>query len=152
VAQKWYADPTRWSQQLVVGGLASWSKAPTPAVAPAGKPLPAVQVTDVKMGIDSLSFHVNRTGVPVEVGISYFPNWRATGAAGPWRAEPNLRVVDPTSHDVTLTYGSSSADYLGLILTLLGILVLVELVRRRPFSAAWSPLARRRGRRRGSDR
>jgi hypothetical protein len=151
VAQKWYADPTRWSQQLVVGGLASWAKAPTPSAAPAGRPLPPVRVTDVKMGIDSLSFHVSRTGVPVTVGISYFPNWKATGAAGPWRAEPNLMVVDPTSHTVTLTYGSTKADYLGLILSLIGILALVELVRRRPFSAAWSPLARLRGRRPGSE-
>jgi hypothetical protein len=151
VAQQWYANPTRWSQQLVVGGLASWSKAPTPSAAPAGRPLPAVRVTDVKMGIDSLSFHVNRTGVPVAVGISYFPNWKATGADGPWRAEPNLMVVDPTSHNVTLTYGSTKADHLGLILTIIGILVLVELVRRRPFSAAWSPLSLRRGRRRGSE-
>jgi len=151
VAQKWYADPTRWSQQLVVGGLASWAKAPTPADAPAGRPLSAVRVSDVKMGIDSLSFHVNRTGVPVAVGISYFPNWKATGAAGPWRAEPNLMVVDPTSHNVTLTYGSTTADHLGLILTIVGILVLVELVRRRAFSAAWSPLTLRRGRRRGPE-
>ena len=44
-------------------------------------------------------------GTPVEVRVSYFPNWKASGADGPWRVAPNLMVVVPTSHDVTLTYG-----------------------------------------------
>ncbi|MGH9018071.1 MAG: hypothetical protein ACRDY1_10035, partial [Acidimicrobiales bacterium] len=151
VAQKWYADPSRWSQQLVVGGLSSWSRTTTPSRPPAGRPLPAVHVTDVKMGIDSLSFHVDRTGVPVVVGISYFPNWHVTGAAGPWRAEPNLMVVDPSSHTVTLTYGATAADHLGLLLSIVGVLVVVELARRRSFLAGWSPLGRRRGPRRGRE-
>jgi hypothetical protein len=101
----------------------------------------------VKVGIDTVSFHVDRTGVPVVIGVSYFPNWKATGAAGPWRAEPNLMVVDPTSHNVTLTYGSTGADHVGLVLTLVGLLVVAELVRRRSLAAGWSPLrplARRR--------
>jgi hypothetical protein len=148
VAQKWYADPARWDQQLVVGGPAGWDRTATPATPPVGHPLPPVKVTDVKVGIDSLSFHVDRTGVPVMVGISYFPNWQATGATGPWRAEPDMMVVDPTSHQVTLTYGSTSADRVGLVLSLVGLLVLAELVRRRSLQSGWSPLwsrARRRG-------
>jgi hypothetical protein len=148
VAQKWYASPGRWSQQLVVGGLASWTRTATPDEAPAGRRLPATTVSDVKVGIDSLSFHVSRTGVPVAVGISYFPNWKASGAEGPWRAEPNLMVVDPTSHEVTLTYGSTGADHLGLILSVLGVLVVAELIRRRSLAAGWSPLGNRS--RRGS--
>ncbi|HXQ62668.1 MAG TPA: hypothetical protein VN796_10060 [Acidimicrobiales bacterium] len=140
VAQKWYADPARWNQQLVAGGPASWTRTARPSSPPPGRPLPAVHVSDVKVGIDTVSFHVDRTGVPVAVGVSYFPNWQATGATGPWRAEPNLMVVDPTSHDVTLTYGSTGADHLGLVLTIVGILVLVVLIRRRWLVAGWSPL------------
>ncbi|MBV8464182.1 MAG: hypothetical protein JO368_12870 [Acidimicrobiales bacterium] len=41
---------------------------------------------------------------------------------------PNLMVVVPTSHDVTLSYGRSGADYLGDFLTVLGILALAALV------------------------
>jgi hypothetical protein len=152
VAQKWYADPARWDQQLVTGGPASWARTSTPSDPPAGQPLPAVQVTDVKVGTDTLSFHVSRTGVPVAVGISYFPNWKVTGAAGPWRSEPNLMVVDPTSHDVTLTYGSSGADDLGLVLTVVGLGVVVVLYRRRSFVTGWSPPAGRAGRRWGGRR
>jgi uncharacterized membrane protein len=63
----------------------------------------------------------------VLVKISYFPNWHASGANGPYRVTPNLMVVVPTSHDVTLTYGSSPADTLGLLATLIGLVALVWL-------------------------
>jgi hypothetical protein len=150
VAQTWYADPARWSQQLVTDGPASWARTATPATPPPGRALPAVHVSHVEVGIDSVRFHVDRTGVPVVVGVSYFPNWHATGATGPWRAEPNLMVVDPTSHDVTLTYGSTAGDHLGLALTFVGVVVLIVLIRRRSVIAGWSPLGRPR--RRGSGR
>ena len=67
----------------------------------------------------SISFHVSRVGTPVLVKVSYFPNWHANGADGPWRVTPNLMVVVPTSHDVTLTYGSVRAqdDAWGLLAT-----------------------------------
>jgi uncharacterized membrane protein len=67
----------------------------------------------------------------VLVAISYFPAWHATGAQGPWRAEPNLMVVDPTSHTVTLTYGTTPAGQLGLLLTVVGIVSLLVVFRRR---------------------
>ncbi len=149
VAQKWYADPARWSQQLVAGGPPSWTRTATPSEPPAGRKLPAVKVSRVRVGIDSVSFHVDRTGVPVVVGVSYFPNWKAAGATGPWRAEPNLMLVDPTSKNVTLTYGSTGADHLGLVLTIAGLLIVLELIRRRSFFSGWSPLAARTRRRRG---
>jgi hypothetical protein len=53
--------------------------------------------------------------------VSYFPNWKATGADGPWRAAPNLMVVVPTSHDVTLHYGSSPADEIGQAISVLSL-------------------------------
>jgi uncharacterized membrane protein len=86
----------------------------------------AVHATD-----DQVSFHVSRVGVPVLVRVSYFPSWHAAGALGPWRSEPNLMVVVPTAHDVTLTYGASGADKLGLLLSVIGVLVLGVLVWRR---------------------
>ena len=48
------------------------------------------------VGLQSISFHVSRIGVPVLVKISYFPRWHATGATGPYRVSPNLMVVIPT--------------------------------------------------------
>jgi len=82
----------------------------------------------VRQGDQSISFHVDRIGTPVEVRVSYFPNWQASGATGPYRVAPNLMVVVPTSHDVTLTYGRSSADNLGQLLTLLAVAAVIVLV------------------------
>jgi 6-pyruvoyl-tetrahydropterin synthase related domain len=124
VSQRWYADPASWAQQLVVGGPTSWTKAPGGVAPPRHHALPAVTVSDIRSTDDQVSFHVSRVGVPVLVRVSYFPSWHATGADGPWRSEPNLMVVDPTSHNVTLTYGASGPDKLGLILSVIGLVVL----------------------------
>ena len=83
------------------------------------------QVTAVRQTDSSVSFHVTRLGTPVLVKVSYFPNWHASGAQGPYRVTPNLMVVVPTSHDVTLTYGRSAANTLGQLLTLAGLVALV---------------------------
>jgi hypothetical protein len=96
---------------------------------------PRVDVSDVRSDVDSIRFHVSRTGVPVVVKSSFFPNWTVSGADGPWRLAPNLMVVVPTKHDVVLSYGVSGVDWLGRILTLLGIAGLVLLVRFRPGSS-----------------
>src|SRR5262249_7159748 len=71
------------------------------------------QVGAVKTSVDKISFHVDQLGKPVEIKESYFPNWKVKGATGPYRLAPNLMVVVPTSHDVTLTYGLTKADWLG---------------------------------------
>ena len=57
--------------------------------------LPEVTVTNVDIRDQSLSFDVDRIGVPVLVRVSYFPNWNASGADGPWRIGPNMMVVVP---------------------------------------------------------
>lgn len=133
VSTKWYADPSDWSTQLTQGGLAGWKKVKAPVASLASTPLPKVSVTDIKQsdGGSQVSFHVSRTGVPVLVKISYFPDWHASGADGPWRAQPNLMVVVPTSHDVVLSYGSSGPTDLGALLTVCGVIGLVLLLRRR---------------------
>jgi hypothetical protein len=57
----------------------------------------------------------------VLVRASYFPNWKVSGAQGPYRVAPNFMVVVPTSNDVKLTYGLTKYEWLGRLGTLLGI-------------------------------
>jgi len=90
-----------------------------------------------------VSFHVNRIGTPVEVKISYFPNWQATGAEGPWRVAPNLMVVVPTSHDVTLNYGTTTVDRAGWLIAAAAVVAALALA-----VVGWR--ARRRAKHRGS--
>ena len=90
------------------------------------KPEPSTTVSHIVEHNASISFDVSRTGVPVVVTISYFPNWQASGATGPIRVSPNLMVVVPTSHHVSLSYGNTPVDYEGWGLSILGLVGLVS--------------------------
>jgi len=140
VALPWFDDRAALDQPLVTGGPEQWPRADAKdARERNGRPLPDVRVTDIEETDDSISFRVSRTGVPVLVKTSYFPNWRASGADGPWRATPNLMVVVPTSKEVRLEYGTTTAEYLGRAGTVAGVAGLGALI--------WWPLRRRdRGR------
>ena len=94
-------------------------------------PAPRVNVTDVVMEDERISFRVDRTGVPVLVKVSYFPSWDAEGAEGPWRAAPNFMVVVPTENEVVLSYGRPAVDGWSWVLTLGGIAAAVVMGRRR---------------------
>jgi hypothetical protein len=121
---------------LVADGPEEWQRARPPGVTQADAPDPAlpannrlpleaapsVEVSRIRTTDHSVSFHVSRTGVPVMVKMSYFPNWTVSGAEGPYRATPNFMVVVPTSKDVTLTYSTTTPELLGRAGTVLGIL------------------------------
>ena len=78
-------------------------------------------VSDVVRSDHSISFSVDRTGSPVLVRTSYFPNWSASGADGPYRVTPNLMVVVPTGTEVRLNYGHSAVEWVALLITLGGL-------------------------------
>jgi hypothetical protein len=90
-----------------------------------------VTISNVKKGNESISFSVDKIGTPVLVKVSYFPNWKVTGADKVYRAAPNMMVVVPTSENVTLTYKESMLDRSSYLLTLAGIVLLVFMMRRR---------------------
>ncbi|MGI9644931.1 MAG: hypothetical protein ACR2O6_06440 [Ilumatobacteraceae bacterium] len=92
--------------------------------------LPDATVTAVDIGQQSISFDVDQVGVPVLVRVSYFPNWRVSGADGPYRVSPNHMVVVPTETTVELTYGRTALDWLFYGLTAAGIALCVLLRRR----------------------
>jgi hypothetical protein len=96
-------------------------------------------VSNVRETVDSISFHVDEIGKPVVVRTSYFPNWQVHGADGIYRVAPNLMVVVPRQHDVRLAYGLTSADWLGRIGTLVGVVLLVLMIWRWPtVPLAWT--------------
>jgi hypothetical protein len=93
--------------------------------------LPPVEVTDVVIDQQSISFHVDEVGVPVLVRVSYFPNWAVDGADGPYRAGVNQMVVVPTSNEVTFSYDARTAlDWFFYALTVVGIVMCVVIRRR----------------------
>ena len=112
-----------------IGGPDGWQRVAPDELAER-RLLPAVTVTDIASGVDTISFHVDRIGVPVLVRTSFFPNWEVAGADGPWRTTPNLMVVVPTGNDVALTYGRTGVDIVSMLLSLVGLVALVVLARR----------------------
>ena len=99
-----------------------------------------ITVSDVFTDTDSISFTVDEPGTPVLVRTSYFPNWEASGADGPYRVAPNLMVVIPTDTEVELTYGRSSVELVSILLSIIGLVGLTLVARLRPWSTdavAW---------------
>src|SRR2546430_8363152 len=143
--RSWWDAPTRTpadardlsllDRPLVADGPSSWARARPPGASRADAPdpklpaakavpptaLPPVEVSNVHTTDHSVSFRVSRTGVPVMVKTSYFPNWTASGADGPWRATPNFMVVVPTSTQVRLDYSTTKSEQLGRVGTVGGV-------------------------------
>ena len=113
---------------------------------PAKVAVEPAEVSDVRRSDRSISFTVDRVGVPVLVRASYFPNWSAHGADGPYRVAPNLMVVVPRETEVELTYDRSRVELVATGLTLIGVVGAV-LVARRPdedLDEVWWDLGRPR--------
>jgi hypothetical protein len=110
--EKWWLNTRLWPALAASSGPSNWPRAAN-VTSMTHTELPNIVVTNIVSGPQSISFHVNRIGVPVLVKISYFPRWHATGATGPYRVSPNLMVVIPTSRNVSMVYGSSSANEWG---------------------------------------
>jgi len=103
--------------------------------------LPQVNVSNVEVEQQSLSFDVDEVGVPVLVRVSYFPNWHASGADGPYRIAPNMMVVIPTDTHVELDYGQSTRDFMFYAMTLAGIAlcIVMRVIGDRPRVSPWPP-------------
>lgn len=118
----WYLTPSRWDVFLVASGPRGWQRVAASDPTPSVRKVASTTVSHVRVSADRISFDVSRVGTPVLVKESYFPNWQASGATGPYRASPNLMVVVPTSHHVVLHYGYTPVDEVGWLLTLAGLL------------------------------
>jgi hypothetical protein len=131
-AISWYQQPQMWDVEIARNGPASWPRArpeslPIPAQT---KKLATTAVSHVTTTNATISFDVSRLGVPVLVKVPYFPNWQASGADGPFETTPNLMVVVPRAHHVSLHYGTTAIDWTGRTGTVLGAIGLLALGRR----------------------
>ncbi len=85
------------------------------------KPLPTNCIIDETVEDERIKFTTNCIGVPHIIKNSYFPNWEAYGAKGPYLVSPAMMMVIPTGQEVTLEYRMDALDYSGLFLTVLGL-------------------------------
>jgi hypothetical protein len=128
-AAPWFTKRAQLDKVWVASGPKSWKHIDIKQLDQTSeKAITPTKVTRIHEDVDSISFHVSEIGKPVLIKTSFFPNWKSHGAAGPYRAAPNLMVVVPTSHDVKLTYGLTGADWLGRFITLISVAALGALV------------------------
>jgi hypothetical protein len=129
MAEHSYLDPEQSGELRSESGPEEWPRieeddeAPRTAVQP-------VAISNIDQGTSTVSFDVSDVGTPVLVKTSYFPNWEASGADGPWRVAPNFMVVVPTSEHVELRYGRTPVDWLAWLVTFAGLAVALVLWRR----------------------
>lgn len=117
----WYGDARRWDVLMAADGPPGWARVPATDANPPRRAVAPTTVSHIVTTDDRISFDVSHPGSPVLVKTSYFPNWQASGAQGPWRVAPNLMVVMPTSTHVSLHYGITPVDELGWLVTLAGL-------------------------------
>ena len=118
---EWYDDVENLDHWLVEDGPEAWERVETVeerllTVDPYDGPR---VVTDVVAEDHRISFTTTAVGVPHLVKVSYFPNWTAEGADGPYRAAPSLMVVVPTDEQVVLEFRNTNAENIGMALTLI---------------------------------
>lgn len=151
IGVSYFQHPNDWKGLLVADGPKVWQRIDvvpdearsgdnrvdvlttrTPYAARPAAPF-VIDPATVKLGQSSIEFDVPESAIgrPVLVRVSYFPNWKADGAKGPYRAAPNFMVVVPTDTHVRLSYGYSGLDLGSYFLTLVGVGLLVFFWRRR---------------------
>ena len=138
MALDWYDDLDNLDRWVVEDGPEEWL--PVEELGGPyddGLPLDTADavVSDVIIDNHNISFTTTAVGVPHLVKTSYFPNWSATGAEGPFRATPSLMVVIPTSEQVSLEFANTWTENLGMALTVLSL----------AFAAWWLWRSRRKG-------
>lgn len=145
LALEWYDDLDLIDQWVVAEGPEAWPRIDGLDDLEA-RPLtdvPADAVSDVVVEDHRISFTTSAVGVPHLVKVSYFPNWEAEGARGPYHATPSLMVVVPEQERVVLEFRNQAPELVGAGLSIAaGVGLVVWLVSRRRRGSGGSPTAR----------
>lgn len=76
-------------------------------------------ITNIETGHNIIRFTTNKVGEPHRIKTSWFPNWKAYGADGPWQVTPSFMLVIPTQKNVELKFEDTWAETLGKTITAL---------------------------------
>ncbi len=128
----WYKNPDLLDVPLIDASKAKLLAGKFPLIGKDIHNLPSVpietdgHVTDVKITDSEVKFTTTAIGVPHWIKVSYFPNWKVKGADGPYLASPSVMMVIPRQKEVTLYFGNTFFDMLGVMLTAIGVLLAVS--------------------------
>ncbi|MBI4456133.1 MAG: tetratricopeptide repeat protein [Acidobacteria bacterium] len=72
---------------------------------------------------DRIRIRSSCIGHPLLIKVTYHPRWKVKGAAKVYLATPGFMLIFPQSHDVELRFGWAGPNYLGIVSTWFGILL-----------------------------
>ncbi len=138
---EWLQDPALYSVPVTYGAIGRSETPDELAALGALQPITSISqaATSPKARVDGagpvesnldrneVSFRTDRIGEPHIVAVSYYPNWQAEGAVGPFMVTPSLMLVFPTESDVRLVYRPSTVERVGQVISLVGIAVTISL-------------------------
>jgi hypothetical protein len=81
------------------------------------------------IGPEEIIIETPYIGRPHLVRISYHPNWHVEGAERIYLASPSFMLIYPTRERVRLYFGPSLPNYLGCLLSIIGLFVVLAGVR-----------------------
>jgi hypothetical protein len=129
---EWYDDVHSLDRWLVKDGPDDWPRIDDVTVTARPRVSASGTVSNVIVDNHQIEFDTTAIGVPHLVKVSYFPNWTADGADGPYRAAPSLMVVVPTEEHVVISFQDTWPETGGKWLTAITLLGLIAAgVRRR---------------------
>ena len=67
---------------------------------------------------------------PLVVSVSYHPRWKVKGGRGPYLISPSFMLIYPTEKNVRMYYGRTSLDNISLILSIIGLIVVIYLIKK----------------------
>ncbi|MCX6819496.1 MAG: 6-pyruvoyl-tetrahydropterin synthase-related protein [Candidatus Aenigmarchaeota archaeon] len=74
---------------------------------------------------ETIAFTTSCVGKPHIISISYYPNWQVKGADKIYLVSPSFMLVYPNRNEVTLYYGMTGTDYLAILLSLAGFVIIL---------------------------
>lgn len=116
-ALEWYDDVDSLDKWLVEEGPEEWRRLDDANVKSRDRIAGGGTVSNVELSDHRIAFDTTAVGVPHLIKVSYYPNWEARGADGPYRAAPSLMVVVPTQEHVEVVFEDTKADLMGKTLT-----------------------------------
>lgn len=129
----WYDDVEGLDRWIVKDGPAAWRRIDDVSLRSREEITTSGVVTDIVLEDHRISFSTTAVGVPHLVKVSWFPNWTASGADGPYRATPSLMIVVPTQRDVVIDFKERLPETAGKVISAATILGLgtVAFIKRR---------------------
>lgn len=123
-AIEWYDEVDGLDRWIVKDGPSAWRRIDNVSQRSREPIRTTGVVTDIVLEDQRISFTTTAVGVPHLVKVSWFPNWTASGADGPYRAAPSLMIVVPTQRDVVIEFKDRLPETLGKVVssaTLIGL-------------------------------